>query len=448
MKNKVFYFGMFVCGLMALSSCGNDDFVESSPLLPSSGSGAPASPEATLTVATRGGDDPSSAPANGRIYVFSSTGKCVSQLSTDASAPTVTAKLPSGTYTICALGATDLSPYALPERVDATAATLVTLKEGEQLNELFMATQSVTLEEGMDQTATIELTRTVACIDDITITQVPASVSAVSVEIGDLYNAVQLNGGFPAEGHTETLTFALTEQSDGTTWKATPDKLVFPSKGNPTLTMTLTTADGAESYSFELASALQANKHSTFTGQYQVPLGASLQCTMTTTDWNDPQALAFDIDPAHAAFKNLTQGTFHNGYYVVSLGASARTAVLLAKEEIPYEKPTSGDDNNTNPLWLQSLNTAMTALEKPVGITASWRLPTLAEADIFLRDARVEPLGATSGATHSFFCTDGDALKWTCLKPNATTSALEQKSGGNYFSEVIIYLRPVIYITY
>ena len=208
MKNKVFYFGMFVCGLMALSSCGNDDLVGSSSLSPSFDSETPASSEATLTVGTRG-DDPASAPANGRIYVFSSTGKCVSLLSTDMSNPTASAELPAGTYTLCALGGSDLSPYKLPERVDATAASLIPLKEGRQLNELFMATQSVTLEEGIDQTANIELTRTVACIDDITITQVPATVSAISVEIGELYTAVQLNGNFPAAGYTETVTVAL-----------------------------------------------------------------------------------------------------------------------------------------------------------------------------------------------------------------------------------------------
>lgn len=443
MKNKVFNFGMLVCGLMALSSCGNDDLVESSPV----SSVNPESPGSTLTVGTRGGDDPATAPANCRVYVISSTGNCVSLFTTDASNPTGTVKLPAGTYTICALGASDLSPYTLPERVDATAATLITLKEGEQLNELFMTSQSVTLEEGVDKTATIELTRTVACIDDITITQVPASVSAVSVEIGDLYTAVQLDGAFPAEGHAGTLTFSLTEQTDGTTWKATPDKLVFPSKGNPVLTMTLTTADGTDSYSFELTSAIQANKHSTFTGQYQVPLGANLQCTMTTTDWTDPQALAFDIDPAHAVFRNFTQGTFCNGYYVVSLNATDYTAVLLAKEEIHYEKP-SGDDNNTNPLWMQNINTAMTALEKPVGITASWRLPTLAEADIFLRDIRVAPRNPQTGVTDNFFCTDGDALKWTYLKPNASTSALEQQKGSAHFTYGTIFLRPVIDITY
>ena len=439
---------MFVCGLMALSSCGNDDLVESSSLLPSFDSETPASSEATLTVGTRG-DDPASAPANGRIYVFSSTGKCVSLLSTDTSNPTASAKLPAGTYTLCALGGSDLSPYKLPERVDATAASFITLKEGRQLNELFMATQSVTLEEGIDQTANIALTRTVACIDDITITQVPATVSAISVEIGELYTAVQLNGNFPAAGYTETVTVALEQQTDNTTWKASPDKLVFPSKSNPTLTMTLTTVDGTDSYSFELESAIQANKHATFTGQYQVPIGATLQCTMTTTDWDEPQSLDYDIDADHEVFKNLTQGTFHNGYYVVSLDASARTAVLLAKEEVHYDKPASGDDNNANPLWLQSLTSAMSSLALPTGITSgTWRLPTLAEADIFLHDTRVAPLGPTSGETPNFFCTDEGILKWTQLKPNATTSALDQKSGGKYFNDATIYLRPVLDITY
>ena len=283
----------------------------------------------------------------------------------------------------------------------------------------------------------------------MSITQVPATVSAISVEIGDLYTAVQLNGSFPAEGHTEAVNVALEQQTDNTTWKASPDKLVFPSKGNPTLTMTITTADGTDSYSFELESAIQANKHATFTGQYQVPIGVTLQCTMTTTDWDEPQSLAYDIDTDHEVFKNLTQGTFHNGYYVVSLDASARTAVLLAKEEIHYDKPSSGDDNNTNPLWLQSLTSAMSSLALPIGITSgTWRLPTLAEADIFLRDTRVAPLGPTSGETHSFFCTDDVTLKWTFLKPNATTSALEQISGGKYFNDVAIYLRPVLDITY
>ena len=437
MKTKIYTLGILACALLAFSSCSNDEDNNTVMLTGS---------DALLTIATRGIGDANTIPADGRVYVFNSAGKCVSLLTTNTTSPTATTKLAAGTYTLCCLGASDLSPYSLPERVYATASTLISLKAEQEMNELFMKSQSVTLTEGEQEVCDIELTRAISQIEDITITQVPTSVSAISVEIGDVYTAVQLDGGFPATGNTETLTFALEEQADGTTWKATPNKMVFPSKGNPTLTMIITTDEGVDSYSFQLASAIQANKHTTFTGQYKVPLGATLQCTMYTTDWDSPQAYNFDVDPANEVFKNLTQGTFHNGYYVVSLDATAHTAVLLAKEEIAYEIPTTGVDDNTNPLWLQNINTAMAALEKPTGITSSWRLPTLAEADIFLRDSRVEPLGATTGGTRSFFCTEDNALKWTWLKTE--TSALVQKKGTKNFSYTTILLLPVIDITF
>ena len=73
------------------------------------------SPKATahLSVMTRGtGTDPGqNAVTQGRVYVFNSVGQCVRLLSTDDTSNKASANLPAGTYTLYAVGSTDISRF-------------------------------------------------------------------------------------------------------------------------------------------------------------------------------------------------------------------------------------------------------------------------------------------------------------------------------------------------
>jgi hypothetical protein len=157
--------------------------------------------------------------------------------------------------------------------------------------------------------------------------------------------------------------------------------------------------------------------------------------------WGEDRTITFDFDDANVAFENPVAGQRCNGYYVVTVDEANRRAVLLAKASIAYEAPSSKAASD----WLQALETAMAALEKPAGVSSAWRLPTIAETTIFTQDTQVTTVGATSGRTLEYFSLDGDVLNWAYSEKVST--GYEFHHYNTNFAEGI-RLRPVIDITY
>ena len=96
-----------------------------------------------------------------------------------------------------------------------------------------------------------------------------------------------------------------------------------------------------------------------------------------------------------------------------------------------------------NGVWQEAINSAMADVEKPNGITNSWRLPTLEEVSTILQDVRLAKLGS-SGTTSPLYYQDGSQIKWAYAKYE--NNAYEIKTGQAFAS--YIYLWPVIDISY
>lgn len=422
-----------VCAVMNLSSCKEDVMDEGF-------SGNPMNEGAQLTLTTRGDGDPEeSVIKESRSYFFNEANKCVQILTTNEDDNSFTVRLGAGTYTVLSVGGNDLSRFNLPIQSGAADNSVITLKDGQEMGDLLMKRSTVTIVKGQDVSETITLERKVIQISDIEIKEVPDDVTGVSVTLSDFYGAVYLDGTFPNSPTTD-YTVALTEQEDGTTWKATPDKLAFPSAGTPSIMVELTKADGTDIYSYSLAEELTCNKHYSFSGTYKNSLG-KLTATITAQEWGENKSSSFDFDEGNMAFSNLVAGKFCNGYYVVSVNASAGTAVLLAKGKLVYNAPASGSDAT---VWQEALNGPMAALDKPIGITNNWRLPTTAEAEIFTKDTQIVDFDA-SGYSALFFCTEESVLKagWTTRSGDTYTF---HKGSSGYNST--IQLRPVIDINF
>lgn len=396
---------------------------------------------ARIDITTRAaGDEVDNSITEGRIYIVNSAGTCVQMLSTDEESSAAATELAAGTYTIYAIGGSDLSRFVLPAQTAVNDNSLITRKSGKTMDDLLLKKTSVTLEDGDQRQMDIVLDRKVLCIDEVKITNVPTDVTKVEVVFETFYSAIRLNGTHPGLP-TEAYKVALAKQSDGTTWKATPKQMLFPSKGIPDISVTLTSGSTLQAFTYPVSDVMQANSHFDITAAYSMEQGASLQCTLTSTDWDEDKSVTFNLDSDNQAVYVPVAETFCNGYYVVSVDETKRKAVLLSKTTLTYEEPASGSSAS---VWQAALAAAMATHPTPPGMTGSWRLPTIAEVRIFSKDTKVVTFGS-SGGSANYFCLDGETLRWAYTLHS--DSGDELKSGTANFSS-IVHLRPVFDIQY
>lgn len=422
-----------ISGFMCLVSCAEEVLNETA---------GPAS-TGVLRVATRQGESDPTPVSGAYVYLFDNTDACVSILQTETDGSYASAKLPAGTYTLCALGGDGLSHFELPTKGSATPTTVLTLAENQTLGDLLMKKGTVTLDDGESDDISLELERKVLEITSVTIGQVPTGVTGVEVSISSLYGSVQLNGEYIASSSAPCVV-TLADKESGT-WQATPQMLVFPSKEDPVITITFT-AEGADPsyYTYTATEPFEANHKFNLVGTYTEPLGVYLSGTVTAMPWADtPIDVEFEFDEDNASTTSggndptpgvvPIQGDLYNGYYVVSVDASHRTAVLLCKTE------KKGIENQA------TFNSAISSFSKPEGVTNDWRLPTITECNTFLLDANTPDIRYGE----SYYCKDeNEALyRIKVKKQSDNTITTESPFSCNMYVNTV-YLRPVIDITY
>ena len=395
-----------------------------------------------LIVTTRAGSDPSdNSVAQGCIYVLNSSGRCVQLLTTDETDNSATAYLPAGTYTLYAVGGNDLSRFQLPSQSEVATKKVITQVSGKTLDDLLLQRVVVTLDDEETLRQTITLQRAVLCIDKIEIKHVPSEVNQVEVSLSPLYSMVNLDGTYP-ESPTETYKVALTRQTDGTTWQATPSQMLFPSVGNPTIKITFTTDDGTLSYAYNATENLPANHHFTVVGNY-TGYNIALTGVLTTADWGEDRTIEFDFDDDLQTVYNPVAQHFCNGYYVISVNESAHTAVLMAKANL--EKITSIDFSDTDALYT-AINGRMADLALPANVSGQWRLPTVAEVGVFSKDTQIVTFDDNNNS-RNYYCDNGDGiLKWAYTHRVAEGEYTLNQGSSGFNSDIRI--RPVIDISY
>jgi hypothetical protein len=293
---------------------------------------------------------------------------------------------------------------------------------------------TVTLDEGESLRQTMTLDHMVLNIKQIDITKVPDNVTKVELTLSPLYSSIQLVGTYPTEA-TESYKITLTKAANSNTWSATPNQYLFPSKGTPTIKVSFTTAEGTKSYSYTASESLPANHHFTLSGTYTANEGVSLTGVLLASDWGEDITVTFGFDEENHQIP--VAGQTFNGYYVISVDETNHTALLLEKLKVEFEVPTE----TTQEAWLAAFNTALAGVEKPVGASGDWRLPTLAEATIFTSDASLYPNKTKSSV---YFCMNGETLNW--VQTTGLPSSPQTNNGTSVNSTM--YLRPVITITY
>lgn len=448
MKNfLVCSFAAFM-GFVCLISCSEQE---------SDLSSATPSPNHQLRIVThtREGEAPVTPLAN--IYLFKDNA-LVRTLQTDADNrySSAAVKLPEGAYTLCALNASDLSHFLIPD--NPTPTSVVTKATGQAMGDLLMATASVSLPDGTNEEVDMTLERKVLELSSLSVSQVPADVTGVSVAITPFCSGVQFNGTY-VDANPVTCSFDLVTSTVTTgLWKLSPRQLVFPSVGTPIITVTFTRGDNdATTFTYTAESALTANNKYDIAGTYTEPLGVTLSGIVTTQSWADPTTVNFDFDEQNNSANNSgnnqndpatnpatdpsdvpVTGQFYKGCYVVSVDETNRKAVLLS--------PTGRDGfvETTTVAVSAKIEEALSAWPAISGLSGTWRVPTLEEVQVFALSSDLMD-GVENLKSKYLFCYSESQLLSTEIKKKAT--GIEVKTPTSKSGSLFI-LRPVIDITY
>ena len=316
-----------MCSVLTLCSCHSDvlNGYEQEEAAASS----------VLHVFTRS-DDPTvaaSVPTPVCLYVFNSNGKCVKMLSD----VTQNALVPvaGGSYDIYAIAGADASRYALPGADEAQKTSVLTLRENQSMGELMTTHSTVTVADASEHNLTLTLTRAVTGIRQITIRQVPEAVTAVTVGVAPLHEAMAIDGSYSGTGGSYTAT--LTEEADGKTWSMAggdDGPFFLPSAGKPTITVNFTSAEGTTSYSYSAAEELVANRKLSIEGTYTEQAKLKVTGTITGNDWDEDQAISFEFDETSSSGTSSGGGESGTGGSESGSGTGGGTSQTVTLPEV------------------------------------------------------------------------------------------------------------------
>ena len=320
------------------------------------------------------------------IYVFDKSDKCVSLSTIDNSGESFQASLSAGLYTVCAISGASSTAYDLPGESDATPLSVIKLKTGSHHGDILTCSNTVTISSGEENTLTLSLKRKVMQITDVTIHNVPASVTSVSVELAPLYDDICINGTFSSSDGVCTIPLSQSEESG--TWISSEPTYQFCASGSATISVKLSFPDGVRSYSYTSSTELEANYRISIDGTYTSDYGIVLNGTLEGEDWIGTRQIVFEFnddgsssgteEPSTPVDKPAV-GTLYNGAYVLSSSDNSDGSVTYTL--ISPNSSTGLDvSQTTDASTLKSiLDAAVAELASTQDQPTGWRLPTTEE---------------------------------------------------------------------
>ena len=231
----------------------------------------------SVKINSKSGESGADIPKPLTVYAVNADGLVETKASvTDEEATSVNLSLLSGDFTFYAIAGADAGNDDVP------ANNIVTADEGSFANPIMRCEQNATIDDDMELPLT--LSYAVAAVD-VTLSNIPADVKAMSVKMGSLRESLNIEGEYAG---TTTATLNLEKQSDGTTWKSAT-AYVFPSVSAPTtLTITQTmTDDSKQSYSASYNAKLLAGTPYHFSGTGTNISNHELTINVTTEGWDN-----------------------------------------------------------------------------------------------------------------------------------------------------------------
>lgn len=227
------------------------------------------------------------------IYVFDEADRCVDLVQLASGDDELSLKLPEGSYGVYALAGTDAEAYELPTKENATKDAVVALKDGHMHGDVMTAKNNVKMAYGEENTLTLSLERKVMMLESVTINNVPASVTAVTVSVSPLYENIKLDGTY--DGDNGDYTANLTREGETNVWKSTGAVYLLEASGTATVKVSFTTDDNIHSYSYTCPKELKANYKVNINGTYSSD-GVELSGSLTGVEWAGTTDVTFSFD--------------------------------------------------------------------------------------------------------------------------------------------------------
>lgn len=405
---------------------------------------------ALLQVQTRAGETGEDAtvsyPVN--VYVFQEE-QCKALQTISDTEQTLSISLEEGLYTVYAIGGASETDYVIPSKDNATPSSIIALQDGKTLTDLMAAMSTVTLVEGETNTLTLSMERKVMLLQSVVISNLPTSATAVSVSIAPLWQNLTIETEFI--GTQGTARIALTKQNDGRTWKSTSEQYLFPpSTTTATISVSLTTAEGTKSYSYNSSGKLEAGYKINIEGTYTESVGVTLTGTITGEAWKGERTVSFDFDEEGSSEGNGDNngnnplsfpavGDIYEGSYVLAVNTlnatSAELTLLSPTEHVPIY---DSNEKTMNSLISSALATYSTHA------VSGWHVPTADEMAILatgyagVEAAGQKPLGSTN-KNYLFIRSSDNAYR------SHTMGRTFTEEGNNPNAQT--YLRPMATVT-
>lgn len=383
--------------LLLLASCEKAyDLNDESPVTPSDSRNARMVVRTAAHVA--GSSDVTdyvSYPVN--VYVMDDEGKCVALQQIESASDELRIDIPEGTYDVCAVAGTD--NYSIPTASSATKQTVLELKSGKGHGDLMTACSNVVMTQGEENRLTLQLQRKVMQVQGITLNNIPTDVTAVQFTISPLRKGLRLGGDY-VDG-TDSHTFSLTKQSNGTTWKSAASEYLLEARDNATFKVSLTNSEGTTSYSYASSEQLAANYKVNITGNFVDDEHITLSGTIKGTDWAGTVDVNFNFDATNVDGSGGStvdpddgddsgelygeapeEGSYYEGCYVLRTvnNGHSTTVTLMSPTEVNKLQFSSSKDDDVKQASIQLA--AESALESvAVEGVSGWRLPTQEEME-------------------------------------------------------------------
>ena len=417
----------------------------------------------SLNIITRSGNEDATVSYPVKVYLFNSNSTCIAvQTLADEDDNLSIGELKAGTYHVYAVGAADESRYTLPTQAAAAATSAITLQEGKTHENLMLANNTVTIGPNETNQLTLAMQRVVCMLKTIEVKQVPSDVDAVSITVTPLRETVQLNG--EVSGDEGSFTVALTEQSDGTTWKNSAQQYILPSVGNATITIRMTKGEATNSYSYTCTEAFAANYKINIDATYT---GATFDLTGTITGatWAGEHTITFEFDETSSTGSGNeepgnnepgnnnndalegpapTVGTNYNGTYVlraVDNGDNTTTVTLMSPTQTTGLSFTANDQESIS----AAVSEAIAGLA--VAGISGWRLPTTEDMEYITAEQDNNLNGSIyqAGFTMLKF---GDNNYYFYINTDNEISSYKLSSGTTYAPDDKTYLRAFTTLTF
>ena len=359
------------------------------------------------------------------VYVMNSEGTCVSRETVVSAESALSIDLPSGEYNVYAVAGATEDAYTLPTMQTATPTSELLLKENAKHGDLMAASSTITLGKNETNQLTLNLARKVMKVTSLTINDVPADVTAVTMTFSPLCKSLRLNGTFNTASTSETI--SLTKQTDETTWKNSESLFLLPQTGNTTITIGLTKGEQTTNYSYACQQTLDSNHELTIAATYAGDRKITMTGSINGVAWGDPIDITFEFgedntsdnkggDSNNSSDEVPEVHSVYKDCYVLSVADDGNDKVVTLLHKNAVAISGSGKTEAAVSAEIDAILPSFNIN----GITG-WRIPTRADLNDFNFNIFNTAISSVSdaisiGTTSYYYYLDGEHLK--CFRGN------------------------------